>query len=36
MFSIIAVGTEGDILVSEGEASGCEELTGIFVVLIEV
>lgn len=27
MFPIIAVGTEGDILVSEGETSGCEEVT---------
>lgn len=36
MFSVIAADTEGDVLVSEGEASGCGELTGLFVVLMEL
>lgn len=36
MFSAIAADTESDVLVSEGKASGCGELTGLFVVLIEL
>lgn len=36
MFSVIAAVSEGDTVVSESEASGCRELTGFFVVLIEI